>query len=319
MRRVAEALLIAAALLAGIWFLAPREVARLGPVTVDLPADLDAWAAATEDGVRPGTARRILWAGTPGAQTDLALVYLHGFSASAEELRPVPQMLARELGANLFLARLSGHGRDGAALAAVSADDWWRDTAEAVAVGQRIGRRVVLIGTSTGGTLAAEAARDPVLGPHIAGVVFVSPNFGLRQRGWELMTWPLARVWLPWLMGRERCFQTLNAEHAAGWTPCYPTVAVLPMAALLRHVRRGGWGTARAPALFVFAEDDRIVDTAATRTIAARWGGPAQLSVITPGPGDDPGHHVIAGDILSPGMTAPVAALIADWLRALPE
>jgi hypothetical protein len=35
------------------------------------------------------------------------------------------------------------------------------------------------------------------------------------------------------------------------------------------------------------------------------------------GPGDDPDHHVIAGDALSPARTDEVVALILDWARRL--
>ena len=35
------------------------------------------------------------------------------------------------------------------------------------------------------------------------------------------------------------------------------------------------------------------------------------------GPGDDPYGHILAGDILSPNQTAPVVALITNWLRGL--
>lgn len=130
-----------------IWLLAPREEARLLPVTVDLPADLSGWLAEREAAIDPDLAARIEWADAPDAQTEIAIVYLHGFSASPREIAPVPQHVAKALGANLFLARLTGHGQDGAALATASAEDWWRDTAEALAVGQRLGRRVVVIGT----------------------------------------------------------------------------------------------------------------------------------------------------------------------------
>ena len=45
-------------------------------------------------------------------KTAYAIVYLHGFSASQEEGNPVHRNLAKQLGANLYLSRLSGHGID---------------------------------------------------------------------------------------------------------------------------------------------------------------------------------------------------------------
>lgn len=310
------ALFMLLAILAGIWFWGPREPVELGPVPIDLPDDLDAWLAVREQGIDPQRAGRIVWATEPGQKTPLALIYLHGFSASPQEIRPVPDMVARELGANLYFARLAGHGSDGAALGQVRVSDWWRDTAEAIAVGRRLGQRIVLIGNSTGGTLAAEAARDPVLGPQIDAVVMISPNFGILRRGAGLLTWPFARHWVPLIAGRERCFAPRNTAHEQGWTPCYPMVATLPLAALAEHGAGGDYTQAHQPALFIWSDADQIVDAEKTRIVARKWGGAATRQPVTPGPGDDHNNHVLAGDVLSPGGTAPMARLITDWIRA---
>jgi len=319
LRLLAVAVLVLAAG-AALWAFAPR--ARVGAVAFDpVPpaADLDAWLAAREGavaGLTPGTEKRIVWAGAPGEATAVALVYLHGFSASAAEIRPVPERVAQALGANLFLTRLAGHGLDGAALAAATPGDWMRDAAEAVRIGHRIGRQVAVIGTSTGGTLAVLAATDPDLAPLIDAMVLVSPNFRLASRPAQaLLDAPFADVWGRWVPGEVLGFAPRNDAHATFWTERYPVAAVLPMAALMREARARDLATARAPALFVFAREDRIVSAAATEAAAAAWGGPATLAVQRMGPGDDPNAHVIAGDILSPGQTDTVAATLTEWLR----
>ena len=66
-----------------------------------LGADLNAYLAKSEQqfsNITAGTQKRIVWAGAVGAKTPLALIYLHGFSATSEEIRPVPADLARALG-----------------------------------------------------------------------------------------------------------------------------------------------------------------------------------------------------------------------------
>ena len=303
-------LIVAAAV--GLWLLSPPP--RLPSAAVTLPPDLQAWRDAREAGIRPEVAAQLIWAGAPDQRTEWAVVYLHGFSASPAETRPLAETVAAALGANLFVTRLEGHGQDGAALGQATLTGWWRDTAEALAVGRRLGRRVLVIGTSTGATLAAEAARDPGLAPGIDAVVLISGNFGLRAGAARLFDLPLARYWLPWIAGRDRCFQTRNAAHAAGWTSCYPLAAVAPMMGLLRRTRSGNFGQARAPALFIAARSDRIVDPSAGARVARSWGGPLRMEWIRPGPGDDPDHHVIAGTALSPALTAPVARLIVEWI-----
>lgn len=312
-------ILLAAAILVGAAavLLGPREPVVLDPriSAADLPEDLPGWLARREAGVSPDTAARIVWADEPGVQTDIAVVYLHGFSATLQEIRPVPDQVAAALGANLFYARLSGHGRDGAAMAAPAVQDWVDDTAVALAIGRRLGRKTLVIATSTGGTLAAEAARNPDLSGQVDAVVLISPNFALLNPAARLLTLGFARQWLPLIAGRERCFTPANDAHARFWTMCYPTRAVLPMAALAKHAGQGDYAAATMPALFMTSPEDQVVSPQASRAVADRWGGPVQWQQMKLGAGDDPSRHVLAGDILSPSMTAPVSEVITLWAR----
>ncbi|TXB71318.1 alpha/beta fold hydrolase [Paracoccus aurantiacus] len=293
----------------------PREPGTFRPPAIaELPEDLDAWLYQEESGVRPEVSKRIVWAGRPNVKTPVALVYLHGFSATSQEIRPVPDLIAAWRGSNLYFARLSGHGLDSESMATARVSDWSRDVAEAIAIGKRIGEKVVVIGTSTGGTLAALAARDPVLGPDISGVVLISPNFGLKARGAFALRLPLARHWLPLIGAGTRCFEPRNDRHREYWTSCYPTVALLPMAALLDEAKKGSFADAHQPLLALFSKDDQVVDADATRAVLQSWGGKVTEAEVTLGPGDDPSGHVIAGDILSPGQTAPVATRINGWI-----
>ncbi|MFB2532561.1 alpha/beta hydrolase [Paracoccus sp. p3-h83] len=319
MRRLMGAAAFGALLVGAVFAIGPREPVHLTPRAgaADLGADLAADIAAHEAGVDPDLAARVIWAGAPGAQTDWAVIYLHGFSATPQEIRPVPDRVAAGLGANLYFARLAGHGQGGDAMAGPTVRDWMDDTARALAIGHRLGRRVLVIATSTGGTLAAEAARQQGLGGQIDALVLISPNFGLNSSAATILTWPFARHWGPLVAGRERCFDPINADHARFWTTCYPTVALFPMAALADHAARGDYADARQPLLVLTAGADQVVSPATTAQVAARWGGPVTAQQLVMGPGDDPYAHVIAGDILSPSQTGPVSDLILDWARAI--
>ncbi|WBU51975.1 carboxylesterase [Paracoccus sp. SCSIO 75233] len=312
---VLMSLAVIAVLIGLVWMFGPRESGRFNPPEIaELPEDLDNYLFQEESGVRPDVARRIVWAGRTGVKTPVSIVYLHGFSATLQELRPVPDLIAAWRGSNLYFARLNGHGMDKASMGAARVDDWARDVAEAIAIGKRIGEKVVVIGSSTGGTLAAMAARDPELGPQIAGVVLVSPNFRPLNRWTFLARQPLARQWLPILAGGERCFEPLNERHRMFWTSCYPVVATLPMAALAAEAEGTNFSAATQPLLALWSDDDQVVDPAVTKRVLESWGGEVTIKQVTVGPGDDPSAHVIAGDILSPGQTAPVATGINGWI-----
>ncbi|GGH55941.1 alpha/beta fold hydrolase [Frigidibacter albus] len=316
-------LLFGGAAVAAVALFAPREPAPLAPRfdAAEVPGtmQIEAWLAAREAGfadIVPGLQKRVVWAGQAGKTTPVSLVYLHGFSASSEEIRPLPDLVAEQLGANLFYTRLSGHGRGGAAMAEPAVQDWVDDLAEAVAVGGVLGERVYLIGTSTGGTLAAVAANDRKLSQRIAGVVLISPNFGLNHRFAGLLTWPLARYWLPLVLGSEGGFTPLNEAHGVFWTARYPVQAILPMAALTRAAAALDYFTVATPSLFIFSPDDAVVSVPAIRAISGQWGGPMVAVERQMGAGDDPYGHVIAGDVLSPGQTEATARIIADWIGA---
>ncbi|MCU0901170.1 MAG: lysophospholipase [Cypionkella sp.] len=285
-----------------------------------LPDDLDGWLVQRElqfSDIRAGDAKRIVWAGDAGARTPLAVIYIHGFSAGPEEIRPVPDRVAQALGANLYFTRLTGHGRSGDAMAEATADDWIEDMAEAMAIGRRLGERVLVISTSTGATLAAVAATDPALSRDMAGLVMVSPNFRLRSAAGMILDQPFAPIWGPWLAGDRRSFAPKNPAHAAHWTTDYPTAALFPMAALMREARAQDYSAAQMPVLFLYSPDDRVIDPAAILPVRDGWGGPVTEHLMTMGPGDDPQSHLIAGDVMSPGQTQGAVDHIVTWARGL--
>lgn len=306
-----------------LFWLGPYEPAPLAVRFEEsaLGNDVDAYLERVESrvpGIRPGAEKRVLWAFPDKRETPLALVYLHGFSASSAEIQPVPDRIAARLGANLVLTRLTGHGRDGAAMGDATVARWMHDTAEALAIARSIGERVVVIGTSTGGTLAVAAASDPQMSRHVAGLILVSPNFGVNSPLAPLLTFPAARIWLPLVAGEERPLEPRSDLQANFWTTRYPVTALLPMAALVQVVGDLDLSQIEVPALFWFSLDDQVVRPDRTEAAAERWGGPITLRTVTMGPGDDPNSHVLTGEALSPGQTDIAIEEMTAWIGALP-
>lgn len=140
--------------------------------------------------IKPNNEARIIWANDSLKQkTKYAIVYLHGFSASQEEGNPVHRSIAKEFGCNLFLARLSQHGIDTAdALINMTADNLWESAKEAFAIGKQLGDTVLLMGTSTGGTLAIMLAAAY---PETGGLILYSPNIAIK----DPTAWLLNNPW----------------------------------------------------------------------------------------------------------------------------
>jgi len=283
-------------------------------------SDLDAYFAAREaqfDDIKPGTEKRVIWADTPGTRTGWVVVYIHGFSATSEEIRPVPDRIAAALGANLIFTRLAGHGRSNDAMLEATPEAWTADFAEAMAAARLAGDKIIVISTSTGGTIVTAMSQNPKVMQGAAGLIFVAPNFGINNPLAPLLKWPLARHWLPWIGGRRRTFPARNDRHATYWTLDYPSLAVMPMVPLIDRVRALDHSKQTVPALFWFAEKDNIVQSFRTVAIAKAWGAPTHVVNPVMGPDDDFESHVVTGDILSPGQTDTAVNGMLDWIRGL--
>ncbi len=322
--RILGRVLLGLILLGGlIYFFGPREEVDLKPefdprkfgegVQVYFESIESAF-----DGIVPGVEKRVIWQeGFKEQRAQYSVLYIHGFSASSEEIRPVPDRVADALGANLVYTRLRGHGRDGPAMAEATATGWMQDTAEGLAAARAVGEQVIVISTSTGGTLAAAAALNPDLSENVAAMVFVSPNFGVNQAGDWIPTLPWARIWLPVIMGPRNDVPSTGSERDKYWTSDYPWEAVVPMTALVAVVRNLDFSATDIPALFWFSLDDKVVRPNRTQAVADAWGGPVTVQNVTMRPEDDPHSHVVAGRLMSPGQTDATVMGILDWLASL--
>ncbi len=319
-RRLLLALLaLLAALLALALSPAPLPAVRADPRRLPAvpaePAALDAWLAAREarfDDITPGAEQGVVWADPERpARTPLALVYLHGYSATRQEVSPLVEEVAAKLGANAFFARLRGHGRTGEAFAEATAADWLDDGVLALAVGHAIGDRVVLVGTSTGGTLACWLAAH---GADPAAMVLISPNFGPRAAGAWLLGTRARGLLTRLVVGETRAWEPANPEQARYWTHRYPSRALFPMNDLVRLTERADFRAIRAPTLALVSPGDRVVRSERVAPHLARMGSAVTRLVEVTDSGD-PSQHVLAGRILSPGNTARLAGIVEDFLR----
>jgi alpha-beta hydrolase superfamily lysophospholipase len=266
--------------------------------------------------IKPGTAKGIVWHSPDKQRTPWSVVYLHGFSASRLETAPVTDLVAQALGANAFHTRLTGHGRTGAAMGEASVQDWLADAIEAVRIGQILGERVLVISCSTGSTLAAWLAMTPQ-GSQVAAHAFISPNFGPKDKRSEIINGHWGKSIALALEGANRGGPSEDARVANAWTSRYPTRALFPMMALVKHVRESDLSKFTTPVLVLYSENDQTVDPSETRAAFTRIGAPLKsIEVVTYSKSE--GQHVLAGDIKDPQATGPMVASIVKWVKSLP-
>ena len=303
---------------------APPAVAALRPSAVAdtvhpepcEPSAVEAWLQATEAAaaaaagrpITPGTEKLVAWSGGAPRCTDFALVLIHGYTGSRQSLAPVPGQVAGRLEANVFYTRLSGGGLGADVIGGVTLADWQRDVAEAGRVGAVIGRRVVVVGMSTGCPLAAWWVAQH---PETAALVMLSPNFWPRNRGVSLLLTPAGPLLARLLVGRYRDLSGRSELEDRYWTTRHHSRSLIPMMQAVQLGRRAPLEQIRCPVLVVYTEQDRAVSVAAIKRAYERLGSTRKRLLELPAAE----HHELAGAIQAPATVPALTRLITRFLQ----
>lgn len=143
------------------------------------------YVAARESAVtnlKPGNASEVIYADdSTKALTEYCLLYLHGFSASPYEGYPTHVNLGKKFGMNTYIPRLAGHGLvTDDPLLNMTPDAIWNSVKEALVIAKKLGQKVILMGTSTGGSMALKLASE--YPADIASLILYSPNVRIANK-----------------------------------------------------------------------------------------------------------------------------------------
>jgi esterase/lipase len=288
-------------------------------IPVSIPAsisDLDSYISNSESkfgDVVPGAEKKIFWANGKQEQTEYSIVYIHGYSASRPEMLPLPDLIAKDLKANIFYTRLTGHARPSEAFSQSSANDWLNDTVEALEVGKKIGKKVIIIGSSTGCTLAAWLASKDEYQKDISALVFISPNFYTHSKMTKLFLYPAGVGFAKLIFGKERSWEPQNEQVAKYWNHKYRWEALIPMITLVEYVKDISFEKIQVPSLYLYTEQDKVIDTnEIVKKFASLGSKQKKLRNLSEVP-----DHVMAGDIRSPDTTPLLHSEIIGFLNEI--
>ena len=265
---------------------------------------LDAYITAMETPykIKPNNEAKIIWADSSKTQTDYAIVYLHGFSASQMEGDPVHQNIAKQFNCNLYLARLAEHGIDTTEdLVNLTADQYWESAKLAFAIGKQIGKKVILMSTSTGGTLALQLAATY---PEIAGLILYSPNIEVFNPAAPLLDNPWGlQIGRAVLKSNYVDIKYKDSAYPKYWNTHYRIEAVVALQNLLEAtMTETTFKKIHQPTLALYyykdeANQDNVVKVSAIQKMMQQIATPSNLKMEMAMP--NTGNHVIASPIVS--------------------
>lgn len=165
----------------------------------------------------------VIWHNDSVHKTPYAVVFLHGFSACPFEGNPIVQDFAKEFGCNLYLHRLPQHGLDDAeSFVDLTPKAWIASAKEAINIGANLGEKVIIMSSSTGGTLSTYLTAENENKNIIAAQFLYSPNFGIANPAAFLMNNPWGLHLLRQIEGGNyHHIKGMSAESAPHWTTTY--------------------------------------------------------------------------------------------------
>jgi pimeloyl-ACP methyl ester carboxylesterase len=259
--------------------------------------------------VKEDNEARIVWADSLNkVQTAYAIVYLHGFSASQEEGDPVHTTIAKTFGCNLYLSRLSMHGLDTSEqLLGLTADKYWESAKKALAIGKKLGKMVILMGTSTGGTQALQlAAAFP---NDVAGLVLLSPNVAIKDPNAWLLNNPWGLQIARMVKGGDYVVaKDTRPIYKRYWNTPYRLEAVVELQEMLEaSMKVATFQKITQPLLLMYFykdenNQDQVVSIEAMRSMFEQVATPHTLKkeVALPNTGDHViGSYIKSGDVQS--------------------
>jgi esterase/lipase len=252
--------------------------------------------------IKPNNEAKIIWADSSKTQTEYAIVYLHGFSASQMEGDPVHQNMAKQFHCNLYLARLAEHGIDTTEdLMNLTAEKYWESAKLAYAIGKQIGKKVILMSTSTGGTLALQLASNY---PEIAGLILYSPNIEVFNPSAPLLNNPWGlQIGRAVLKSNYVDIKYKDSAYPKYWNSHYRIEAVVALQNLLEAtMTETTFKKIHQPTLALYyykdeAHQDNVVKVSAIQKMMQQIATPANLKMEMAMP--NTGNHVIASPIVS--------------------
>ena len=100
------------------------------------------------------------------------------------------------------------------------------------AVGRALGEELILVGTSSGATLAAALASHPDF-EAVTSLVFISPNYGPAAERSEMTIGPYGPQLLRMLAGEFVSWDAANEAQETFWTTRYRYSAIVEMMRLV--------------------------------------------------------------------------------------
>ncbi len=255
--------------------------------------------------LRPGCEAKIIWANdSTKQQTEYVLLYLHGFSASHREGYPLNEDFPKKFGCNAFLTRLASHGMvTENPLIDLTPDLLYESAKEALVIAHQLGRKVIIMGCSMGGTLALKLAAD--FPDQVHAMILYSPLWMIKNKTAKIVSGPWGLQIARLNLGGD--FRSTDddpkSEVCKYWYCKYRAEGIVGLQQLVDVLaKKETVGKIKCPVFmgYYFKDEqhqDQVVEVKATLEMIQEIGTPLAVKRSINFP--EAGAHVICSDLVS--------------------
>jgi esterase/lipase len=302
--------LLAFVVLVVLLFISGPRVTFDAPALLDTDIDvplsrLDAFVASREEEVRNlkmNNQARIVWANDSlKQQTEYSLVYLHGFSASQEEGAPIHTTFARRYGMNLYLSRLEDHGRsDSTSFMNLTPENYIQSAEDAIDIGKKLGKKVIVMSCSTGGTLSALLA---AAGEDIHSMIMYSPNIDIYDPKSDVIMYPWGKTIARMIAKGDYNRIQYDSLAQRYWNPVYHINGIFAVKSIIKSfMKKEVFEKIRIPVFmgYYYKDEelqDKVVSVAKMHEFFDQISTPEALKRKVAFP--EAGNHVISSHVMS--------------------
>jgi esterase/lipase len=252
-------------------------------------------------GIKPDNEARIFWHDSIRKnKTEYVILYLHGFTASWAEGEPVHRNAAKAISANLYCPLLYGHGMiDIDAMKDFTSEKLYQSAYTALENASALGEKIIIMGTSTGGTLALNlAARFP---NQVHALILYSPNIKIFDKTAVITNNPWGLQLTKLVFGNNYRSYDADSLSTAYWNTKYRVEAIPHLQAMLEtSMNEAVFKAIKCPVFVGYyykneEEQDQVVQVNAIQEMFYQLGTKQKLMLNFP----ETGNHVIASYIKS--------------------
>lgn len=269
-------------------------------------------AEAAYPNLRKGLGKAISWNDVKNKQqTEYSFIYMPGFTATRKEIAPVVETLAKQFSANSYFSRLPSHGEEADDYSNARTEGFFESAMEAVIIGNKIGKKPIFVGLSTGATVLQYVLNKT---GNAYAFITMSPAFYTSSHYMNVSLNPwVGHSLVKMVVGNHYHWKGRFTDQDLYWNTTYNTDIIPQITRVFQIASNQDYSNMNTPTFLIYNPNDDVADPKMMLQIFEQGRNPKNKVMTL----DSRDLHVIAGDITSPENTQKVIDEVTSWIKSL--